>query len=78
MSREPLEVNLYLQNNDQVRFLEACLEDSRKQEQAWRDKCKKLEMQLGDACHVNLELIDALKLNGFKFRRTADMRTWQL
>lgn len=74
---EPLEINVYLQNNDHVRMLEALLEDARKQEEVWRNRCKVAEMRYADAQHVNLELIDALKLNGYKFRRTADMRTWK-
>ena len=78
MSRASFDLNVYLQNNDQMRMLEALLEDSRRQEAALREKCRLLESQLGQAHHVNLELIDCLKLNGYKFRRTADMRTWEL
>ena len=75
---ERLEVEVFFQNNDHVRMLEALLEDTRMQESEWRNRCRAAEMRLADAQHVNLELIDALKLNGFKFRRTADMRNWKL
>ncbi|PKM73904.1 MAG: hypothetical protein CVU91_02325 [Firmicutes bacterium HGW-Firmicutes-16] len=74
----PLEVNVYLQNNDHVRELEALLEDSKRQEEIWRQHCKAAEMRLADAQHINMELIDMLKSYGFKYRRNADMRTWYL
>lgn len=74
----PLEVNVYLQNNDHVRQLEALLEDSRRQEALSRSRCKAAEQRLADAQHVNMELIDLLKSYGFQYRRNADMRTWYL
>lgn len=75
---EPLEVNVYLQNNDHVRMLEALLEDSRKQEEVWHNRCRIAEMRLADEQHINLELIDLLKAYGFKYRGSLDMRTWVL
>jgi hypothetical protein len=74
----PLEVNVYLQNNDHVRELEALLEDSRRQEAISRANCKAAETRLADALHINMELIDMLKAYGFKYRRNADMRSWYL
>lgn len=41
---EPFEINVYLQNNDHVRMLEALLEDARKQEAVWRNRCTVAEM----------------------------------
>ena len=75
---EPLEVNVYLQNNDQMHMLEALLEGSRRQEAMWRERCKVAEGRLADAQHVNIELVDTLKTYGFRYRQSADMRSWQL
>ncbi|NCB74181.1 MAG: hypothetical protein EOM51_05495 [Clostridia bacterium] len=71
-------LNVFLQNNDYVRRLEADRDEALRREAEWRIKCKQAQDRLADAQHVNLELIDTLQLNGFKFRRTADMRNWKL
>lgn len=72
------DVNVYLQNNDFVRRLEADLFDAKRQESLWRERCKVAESRLGDAQHVNMELIDTLKSYGFRYRQSADMRRWCL
>lgn len=72
------EVNVYVQNNDTVRMLEAQLEDARRSESLMRLRCAMVEQRLADAQHVNMELTDLLKSYGFKYRRTADMRSWYL
>jgi hypothetical protein len=76
MTSTPVEVVVYLQNNDLVRRLEADLEDAQRKSGYWRERCLRAESRLSDAQRVNLELIDTMKLNGFKFRKSADMRRW--
>lgn len=78
MNRPPLEVNVYLQNNDQMRMLEALLEDSRQQKVFWRERCKRLEIDLGREQVVNLEMIDLLKSYGFRYRPGLDISAWHL
>ncbi|MEA4896598.1 MAG: hypothetical protein VB064_15245 [Oscillospiraceae bacterium] len=69
---------MYFQNNDQMRLLESLLVDAREQETVYRERCKIAEERLADAQRVNMELIDTLKAYGFRYRKTADMRTWYL
>lgn len=76
MSTAPVEVVVYLQNNDLVRRLEADCENAERMNTYWRERCLRAESRLGDAQRVNLELIDTMKAHGYKFRGTADMRRW--
>lgn len=77
MKFKPIKLQVYLQDSDRVRMLEALLEDSKHNEQMWRERYKALEMKYANVQIVNIELIDELRAHGIRFRPSADYRTWE-
>lgn len=69
-------VNVYLQNNDFVRQLEAERDEALRQVASCVLRMGDLERRLVDEQHVNLQLIDLLRNHGIRYRPSADMRTW--
>ena len=72
-----LTLNVYLQNNDHVKQLEKERDEAIKRAEELKQKNDRLIMDMAHEQVVNLELVDLLKAHGVKFRKSADMRTWE-
>lgn len=73
-----LSLNVFLQNNDYVKQLEQQVEQLERDNAEWKRKYQRLDVDYSYIASVNLELIDTMKLNGYKFRKQSDVRTWDL
>lgn len=71
-----LTLNVYLQNNDYVKKLEQHIELLKRENTELQVKFQKLCLDYGHVQHVNMELIDTMKHQGYKFRKQSDIRTW--
>lgn len=74
---DSITLNVFLQNSDYVRQLEHELSEVRAQLERMNERYINLQSSYANVSHVNLELVDMLKVHGIKFRKSADIRTWE-
>ena len=69
-------LNVFVQNNDYVRQLEAEMEDFKRRAEEWEQRYRRIAAKCADEQRLNLELISTLQVHGIRFRPSADIRTW--
>lgn len=74
--RFPLDLNVYFQNNDYVKKLQAEIVAADGRAEEWKQKYKALQEHYCDVQRVNIEMSDILRYHGIKFREGLDERTW--
>lgn len=71
-----MRLTVFLQNTDYVKELEDRLQKAERRASELEHKLEVAQSKMADVQLVNLELIDTLKAQGYKFRPKADSRTW--
>ena len=71
-----LNIHVFLTVEQRVQELERQTAEAVANAAEYKKKMQRYEMIATDEQRVNIELIDALKANGIRYRPSADMRTW--
>lgn len=71
-----MDINVYLQNNDYVKQLEAERDEALHKAAEYERRYRDLDRKYGNVMLVNIELCDTLKANKVRFRSSADSRNW--
>lgn len=71
-----LNIHVFLTVEQRVQELERQTAEAVANAAEYKKKMQRYEMIACDEQRVNIELIDALKANGIRYRPSADMRTW--
>lgn len=71
-----MEVTVYFQNTELVTQLKQSRDDALQRAGEWKKKFEELSRKYADIQHVNIELVDTLRINGIRFRSTAEVAKW--